>query len=120
MVALKPLLQAEQGVLLNHHRTCISLTAPRMDVCRRSRINSRAAQSATPAHMQCLQRWPEGQKAIEFISSPSRRLYIWKAGGDAQHCPLQWWIAYFSPPKAAGSPISLQGQTLGKMYYVYR
>ena len=81
MVALKPLLQAEQGVLLNHHRACISLTAPHMDVCRRSRINPRAAQSATPAHVQCLQRQPEGQKAIEFISSPSRRLYIWKAGG---------------------------------------
>lgn len=81
MVALKPLLQAEQGVLLNHHRTCISLTAPRMDICRRSRINSRAAQSATPAHMQCLQRRPEGQKAIKFIRSPSGRSYIWKAEG---------------------------------------
>ena len=98
----------------------ISLTAPRMEVCRRSHINSQAAQSATPARVQGLQRRPEGRtlKAIKFVSSPSRD-YTFGKQGDAQHCLLQWWIAYFSPPKVASPPASLQGQTLVKMYYVY-
>ena len=91
-----------------------------MEVCRRSSINSRAAQSATPARVQCLQRRPEGRslKAIKFVSSPSGD-YTFGKQGDAQHCVLQRWIAYFSPPKVASSPVSLHGQTLVKMYYVY-
>lgn len=115
MAALKPLLHGEQGVLFNHHRTRISLTAPCMEVCRRSLINSRAAQSATPTRVQCLQRRPEGRslKAIKFVSSPSGRLYIWKAG-RCSTLPTPMVDCLFLFSKSSQSPYQSPGSNSSK------
>lgn len=50
---------------------------------------------------------------------PAEDYAIWKAGDAFNTASSNGGLLISSPPKVASPPISLQGQTLVKMYYVY-